>query len=498
MKKFISLILVIASVLSVLALVSCIEDIEGIKPPDVTETTTSYLPPLHLGEIPTCGGSDGPDFKGHTVTFAVCDSKSEDSTLSKLSCLADEKTGEAIVDAIYDRNKLIEKCLNVDIEISLYSFASSTFINTLMPSLLANVNDFDVVWGTQANELPLCLDGYMVNLTDPKYGENYINHENEWWDTDYINRINYKDDVYWLTGPISLGYLRGASCVLVNKRIYDTNFATTYGDIYDYVLDGRWTLDDMAAMCNIVYSDVDNNNKISQGDVIGSAFSSSWSIMQLLVGVGIEGSIFNADGSQSLAIVKENSQYVNTVHKTYEILESCKGFDHTTVWQDYFISGHQLFRFSSLYSINSTSIREMTDDFYVIPTPKFNLSQSEYRSIMSDANHVIGISYTCQNIPAASAVLEMMAYHNFITVSSVFDDELLKYIPSGADEIYDMLGLIRDSIYVDFVLAWEKELFGIHWIRYNGFSKNITGALAKTENNLIKKYNEIIAKLDAQ
>ena len=93
MKKFISLILVIASVLSVLALVSCIEDIEGIKPPDVTETTTSYLPPLHLGEIPTCGGSDCPDFKGHTVTFAVCDSKSEDSTLSKLSCLADEKTG---------------------------------------------------------------------------------------------------------------------------------------------------------------------------------------------------------------------------------------------------------------------------------------------------------------------------------------------------------------------------------------------------------------------
>ena len=500
MKKIISLILVIAATLSVLALISCVEDIEGMegtKETDVTEATTTPMPPLHLGEYPTCGSSNKPDFQGHTVTFAVCDPESEDTTLSKLSCLADEKTGDAIVDAIYERNQLIKEALNVNIEISVYSFGGP-LIKNVIPSLLANANDFDVVWGAQVNELPLSLEGFMLDLSDPEQIGSYINYENEWWDSDYIESINYQDHIHWLSGPISLSYLGGAACVLVNQRLYNESLAANYGNIYDYVLSGKWTLDDMAAMCNAIHRDMDADDRISQGDVIGSAFSSSWSIMQLLVGVGMEGSIVNADGSQTLGINTKNNEYINTVHKTYSTLEACEGVDHSTAWKDYFISGNQLFRFCSLQTLNSSDLREMADDFYVIPAPKLDSSQSEYRSAMTDANHVIGISYTCENVPAASAVLEMMAYHNHRTVSSVFNDELVKYIPSGGNDIYNMIGVIRDSVYTDFVLAWEKKIFGSHWIRYNGFQKNIKGLLAKNEGQFTSKFNEIIAKLEAQ
>jgi hypothetical protein len=219
--------------------------------------------------------------------------------------------------------------------------------------------------------------------------------------------------------------------------------------------------------------------------------------MQLLVGVGVECSVRNSDGTISFGVIKGNKKYVDTVQRTYELFDACAGIDNSTTWGGSFAAGTQLFRLSNLNYIADSSVREMTDDFYLIPNPKLNTAQAEYRSAMHDGNQIMGISYTCQNIPAATATLELMAYFNKTMVEDVYFEEALKFKFSRDDDTPEMIELVHNSVYVDFVLIWEKYLFNEHWIRYSGYKKNIASSIEKKQSTWIQFFDETIEKLKA-
>jgi len=310
-----------------------------------------------------------------------------------------------------------------------------------------------------------------------------------------MDYYQYKDEVYWLSGPLCLNYTGGASCVFVNTTLYEANIAPTYGNIYDLVRAGKWTIDDFAAMSSLVYKDVNGDEKLNEGDVIGSVFSSSWAIMQLLGGVGVECSTRNADGTITFDITSTNSKYVDTMQKTYNLFDQAVGINNNlSNWTCYFVNGTQLFRFSSISTMSG--FREMEDDFYLIPCPKLDLNQPDYRSIMTDGNSLMGLAYTCQNIEAATATLELMAYFNDQMVTDLYFDEVLKYKYSRDDDTAEMVQLVTDSIYTDFVLIWERWIWDAHWLRYNGYGRGTVSMMKKSESNWIKRFNETLAKLD--
>ena len=484
MKRIISLLLSIVTVLGLFALVACAKDNDQGGSDGPAPTPEDFTHPLMEA---------GLDFDGYHVTFALS-SADVDGSNGRISCDVEEKTGDTVVDAIYDRNQLVEQTLNVVIEPVLYT-NHTKFTEGVLPSLLSQTDDYNILWGQQANDIDLCLEGYVLDLNKLSDDQNYINYEEDWWATQYINYYKYDNELFWLSSPLSLIYLGGASCTLVNKRIYDANFEAIYGNIYDYVREGKWTIDDMVAMSNTIHNDANNNNKIDEGDVIGSAFQSSWTIMQLLVGVGLECSVRNADGSITFGVTKDNRKYVDTVQKTFNLFESAPGIDNSIQWKNYFAEGNQLFNITSISDLGGAKIREMTDDFYLIPNPKLDVNQAAYRSAMSDGNQIMGISWTCQNIPASTATLELMAYASKQMVEDVYYEEALKYKFSRDDDTPEMIELVHNSVYVDFVLIWERYLFDTHWIRYSGYKNNIASQISKVQDKWIKFFNETVEKL---
>ena len=125
MKKLISLILCLVAILSVFALASCANDPDqkpdgpdGPKDPEDT-----YLEEL--------------DFDGQVVTFALASATMGDPTSrGYIACDVEEKNGDAVVDAIYDRNQEVERRLNVDIEVALCT-GHTKFTENVLPSLLS-------------------------------------------------------------------------------------------------------------------------------------------------------------------------------------------------------------------------------------------------------------------------------------------------------------------------------------------------------------------------
>ena len=434
------------------------------------------------------------DFEGTAIKFALSSAEATNS-IGHIACYVEEKNGDTVVDAVYDRNQLIQSTLNVEIQVVATS-NHTQFTDTVKQALAAGDDEYDWLWGQQANDIDLCIDGYILDLNTLSAEQNYIDSGADWWATDYMNYYQYKNENYWLSGPLSLIYAGGADCIYVNSRLYESNFSSTYGDIYDFVREGKWTIDEMAAMSSTIYQDIDTDNKLSDADIFGIRFNCSWCIMRVLIGAGLECSSRSADGTITFDVVKSNDKYISTVQKVYDVMNSTVGISGSKTWgsQSTFSDGNQLFMFESLSTMQN--FREMEDDFYLIPLPKFDLNQTEYRASVSDGNQIMGLAYTCQNIPAATATLEMMAYLSSKNVSNVYFNEVLKYKYSRDDNTAEMVQLIHDSAYTDFVLVWELYLFGSHWLRYDGFNANPASQAKKKVASWTKTFEETLAKLE--
>ena len=159
-----------------------------------------------------------------------------------------------------------------------------------------------------------------------------------------------------------------------------------------------------------------------------------------------------------------------------------------------FINGEQLALFGGVGTLES--FREMEDDFYLIPLPKFDKDQPTYRSAVGDNVQLMGLAYTCQNIEAATATLELMAYYSAQMVTPSYYDEALKYKYTRDEEAAEMIDLIAECAYTDFVLIWEWKIWGTLWIRYSAFGSAAASNIRKSENQVRKTLQSILDKLD--
>ena len=76
------------------------------------------------------------------------------------------------------------------------------------------------------------------------------------------------DQRYFVTGAFSLTTMLFASAVYFNKTIYTDNFGDPH-DLYQKVLDKKWTYDELIRLSRAVYQDLNGNNEIDDGDLLG-------------------------------------------------------------------------------------------------------------------------------------------------------------------------------------------------------------------------------------
>ncbi len=281
MKKVIALLL---SLTFVLTLAACATKDSHKKPSANDGPEAKYLEDVTF---------EGQDI---VIRFALSKATIGDYTDKEwISCMVDNITGETVADNIYRRNEIIKNQLGIEIEV-VETAAQDQFSDTVKPVLMSGDDAYDWLWAQQSKDVDLCTQGFLYDLN--KLGDkNYVDISADWWASGYIKNIQYKNELYWVTGPLALNYAGGTDGMFINARIYDTKLSEKYGSIYDLVREGKWTIDTLAEMSSTVFDDKDTSGSVTAGDVYGVAFNSSWSIMQLLIGSGLECSSRNADGS---------------------------------------------------------------------------------------------------------------------------------------------------------------------------------------------------------
>ena len=480
MKKLIAMVLALASVLVIVC--ACAQN-EEKKPTNSTGEDDK----LWLDNLP-----EDLDLEGADIKFIVGEADPP-QTLSARSIYVEEDDGDIVNSEIYNRNARIEERLNCTI--TLVDAIGTGMQADATPVLMAGDDDYDVLGGRQHDDIDICLDGYCLNLnTLSEYGADYIDISQPWWGTEYIDKMTYKDQLYWITGVLSLRYISGANCLYVNSELYGKYVRDKHGDLYEIVKSGKWTLDLMGEMAALAYVDQNGNDKSDKGDIFGLHISVSGDMVDALAyASGVHYSYETEDGTAIFNLSDTNADYINFMEKMGDIFMTKYSFHSTSDTAPSFHDGEILFRGARVQNAE-LDYREMEQDFYIVPLPKRD-EASEYTTTIHDGNLLFAISYCTPQVAQSAAVLEAMAAESYRKVMPAYYDMALKYKYTRDDNAAEMIDLIRDSITTDFGFIWGRYVGCLYFTR-GQLGGKVAGQLKKVQTSWQNKFSELIEKFD--
>ncbi|MCI8386973.1 MAG: hypothetical protein HFE63_00705 [Clostridiales bacterium] len=437
--------------------------------------------------------SDGLPSKNYNgATFTILD-----RTEYKYEFQAEEETGDLLNDAVYKRNLAVEERFNVKIETftldSEWGAQATQFNNTLRSSVMSSDSAFDLVAGYAATIPGLVSDNIFFNWNDL----DYVDFSKPWWSELVSEELTINDKMYMITGDLSLALWKGMNCIFFNKKLAD-NYKIE--DLYGIVNDGKWTFDTLSSLTKDVYQDIDGDGKQSDADFYGLVLGRSTEIDNLKEAFEINVTKKGSDGFPEIVLINERS--IGAVEKLNSFIHGSNGAwmpeDDAQTKQrvkiyNAFFEGRAIFYTATLGK--SEELRAMTDDFGILPYPKYDEDQKQYHSTSLDEFSLFLIPVDAKDPEMTAIITEALCAESYKKVVPIFYDTVLKTKAARDVDSAEMVDLIRDSLTFDFGYVHSDALGGVghkfvNWIREN--NNNISSDYDANKNTYLEKLDKVL------
>jgi len=449
MKHTIALLLLISMLL--VPLVACSGDSDSDNQGTTTTTAasttadpnaiTTYLEPLSE-ELKAL------DFDGEQVVML---GRTDDSTewMNDIF-VVEELMNEPINDAIYNRNLAVSEMLNVE----FVQNKDGGSVNDLVSKMVnSGESTYDIVAGSVYYSTPMMRSGYLYNMYDNGI-DKYLNTESQWWPQYWIEEAEIEERLYFLAGTPTLSLTRAMFVTYFNK-----NMAESYGieNLYDVVTRGDWTMDYMSSLVSGIYRDLNGNDQRDIEDEYGMASNLFENADVYWSSFDMEMLTKDSDGWFELSGEKEKIS--KAFEKVYDLLYNNTGvYSYDSMEENWirqlnmFANGNVLLTPLHLYYAETQELRNMQDEYGIIPTPKYDKDQKEYYTFAHDQYSVFMIPCTVKDPEMSGAVLEALAYESYKSVQPIYYDIVLKGRYANDPESREMLDTITGNIKVN--CAW--------------------------------------------
>ena len=405
--------------------------------------------------------------------------------------IAGAQSGEVLDDAVYAQNLAVQEKLNCVIDFQdpgTLQAECNTAISTL---LLADDTSYDVFCATQWSGTKLVPEGLYMNIVNMPY----LSLNEPWWDLSYMQEMTVGNDrLYTLVGDCIIDRTRYLSCVYYNKQMYQNLFGDANG-LYDTVLDGEWTYDTLKSISETVYSDVNGNGKTDEDDILGARLCWNQDIMALQFCTGVP--LTQRDEERIPYIVANSEKMVDVVNRLYNLAFETKGIfygskleteEHDLTVKP-FTENRTMFYFGQLQS--AEDLRDMEEDYGVIPTPKLDTAQEQYHSYMFEVMRYMALPYNCQKTEAVCAMLEEMAFEGYHNVTPVYYETVLKNKYARDDVSGQMIDLVRDGLKTDIALIYPYS-----WNTISCLVRDVVFR-AKKSHDFVSEYKKVSKKVES-
>ena len=406
-----------------------VSDSESITNESGTESTaaTEYLDTLPKADY------DGADF----VIIGQ-------SYNSRQNFYLDEKTGDVCNDALYDRDLAVTERLNINL---VYESRDDRGVVTsdVQKSVLADDEAYHLVMNSLSGGINTLTFG---NLLYDLQKLPYLSLSSSLWNKSMLENMTFSGSLYFTTGPISLQYYMTPIAMMMNNRLAEDY---SIPDIYQTVLDGSWTIDLLHSYIKDAASDLNSDGKMDGDDFYG-----------LIVDGTFGNALYNSAGYKNIdddyQLLLDSDYSVEIIVKVSNLFGSRDNVFNDRLGEgtgvDIFKEGRAIFMDYTILGISG--MRDMEDNFSIIPTPKYDASQPAYLSTCNTwLPSGVCVPKYCSDPERTGLVTETMAYYSELYITPAIYEVTLKGKVARDDNSSIMLDLIYENSYFDMVTVFN-------------------------------------------
>ena len=281
-------------------------------------------------------------------------------------------------------------------------------------------------------------------------------------------------------------------CVYYNRQLLEDYQLENPTDL---VFENRWTLDALVSMSTGAYLDLNGNTKKDIDDQFGFTITD-----------------FHNDAfytGSDLKLVEHDAEKILIVSPDFFGEKSVSVIEKLGPWEtsnDVYVGGDYEIPFTegrSVFTINrahyaSKALRDSELSYGIVPVPKYDEAQADYRTVMGNPVTLYSISVSTPYKEICAAVLECMASNGYrLTTPAIFENNMkAKYSTDNINaQMYD---IVRESVSFELGRFMNKYLSNITDIFFAALVKNDANwgsTAAKYSKPLAKQMDKVVESL---
>ncbi len=463
----------------------------------VTETETDE--PIYKDDIPA-----GTTFDGDEVI--ILSRYREGWTSGEIAVEA--LNTDMVNDTVYERNKEIEDRLDIKI-VSIEEDNPDPFVTMqkVTTSVTAGTHEYDLVACACYVSINQSLSGTFLDLCSTEY----LDLEKPWWAQGFNEAVEYQGSQYVATGSALLSMYRFAFVTVFNKVIFNDN-SVPY--LYEDVRNQTWTLDRQIELVQTFYRDNGNSVQDEEGDVYGLVTNDYISVDPYWSACDVP--ILGRDETGSYELIFDSARLFDVAEKTLKLFYDTGnavynykhyGYDDEQVdIRDMFANDGAAMATLRILELENEAMRSMKSEYGVIPMPKYDDVQEDYRTLLHDQVTVLSIPASIEKEDGrsdmAGAVMEALASNSHYSLRPVYYETTLRTKIAQDPESAEMMDTIIDNVYIDAGILYTQAVGNFHdkfrqimGSKVNTVTSDYKRVCAQVEKRQLPKMLESLDKL---
>lgn len=406
-------------------------------------------------------------------------------------------TGDRISDAVYSRNMRVENDFNCIIN----SHEDADYYQgteKLSTDQLSGTGYYDAAYVEGSSVVSLITEGLLHNL----YQVPEIQLDQSWWSQlikeEATLGTNKYSSLYFMQSNLSLTAFDLTWCVYFNKATHQSH---QIEDLYQLVKDKGWTVEKMQTIAReVAHLNGDDSFIYSATGKATYGITTYWNgAKAMLDGCNVQ--FVTTDSNDELIPNIQNERFMSLAQQLAQVFGEAGTFtyggpstDGETVGNasDYikiFNADRAMFCIAEVKS-SVSDFASFNGDFGILPLPKYNTQQEEYRSWVNYLAPVLVIPKLTQNdaLHKTALLLDALSFYSERDVLPEYYDKVLKGRGAKDPESMEMLDLINATKTFDASIAygWSRQLSEV-------ISKTILAGVTDV-SSLIEQYDGMISE----
>lgn len=394
-----------------------------------------------------------PDLKPEKVDLKLQGTEVVILSYNQYDISPEESSSDPLEDAVYRRDDKLETELGIDFNCA-YQPDFNQISTAVKNDVTAGTGEYHIVYQHMIDAARgLAPGGYLYNLTDL----DYVDFDQEWWDQDCKNGFVIGESMMLVCGDLLPSSMLITASVLFNKTLFEQE---SWELPYDDAREGKWTLDDMLELTKDQTKDLNGDGKvIYTDDFYGVTAWAADADFNLYYGTGA--TMFSYDEDHLPVFDPDTDRLQQIYDKIYKLLITQNSFH--VIWAQYekdpsmYTATIDVFRdgralFFPTYLATTSSLRDMVDDYGILPNPKYDEKQEDYLGFVNGSASVACVpsSLNDEGLAVAGYMLEALTSSSYTMVTDTLYEKVAKSKNARDPESAEMVDIIIRHKVFDF------------------------------------------------